>query len=277
MAIDVKTNPQYISVQQDYQQKLDNLQRIADAQDDWNHLQGGELTPEQIQQKQRDSDLLWQLDPDCSLRNMLGSDPKAGVESVRGELMQQEADALRQITILLQGADALKEAEAAAAAATKGLNADQDMMTRVMAVFAMLGQANETVTSGHMDNISGNVDKITQLNTLQQNVRNRRPEGSDANKTNEISADVVNKLRELGVEVPNNWKLNDDGKTYSISQSSYDTLINNIQSQQSSLTTLNQNKTIDLNKSIDVGQQCTTFRSTFLTKWSELMQKLSNG
>jgi hypothetical protein len=64
--------------------------------------------------------------------------------------------------------------------------------------------------------------------------------------------------------------------TYSPTQSQFDTMINNIQSTESSLTTLNQNKTIDLNKSIDVSQQCTTFESTDLEKWAQLMQKLSS-
>ncbi len=210
------------------------------------------------------------LDPSDSVRRATaaGKDPIA-------DLKQEETEALSSLATVLNGQEAIAQAQAAGAKAA-GLGEEPDLMTKVMLTFAMLGQANDTVTEGYMDQISTNVDDVTQLSKYSQDVRSARPNGTDSNATGQISADVVNQLKGLNVEIPAGAKLSSDGKTYTLTQSDFDTVINNVQSQSSSLTTLNQNKTIDLNKAIDIGQQCTTFQSSDLEKWAQLMNKLAN-
>jgi hypothetical protein len=122
------------------------------------------------------------------------------------------------------------------------------------------------------------VDKITQMTTLQQTVRDARPDGTDANKNGTLSADVVKTLQGLGVQVPTgSMTLSTDGKTYSLPQSAFDTLNNNVQSQSSTLTTLNQSTTIKMNKTIDVGNQCTQMQMSDLETEKQVLQKLVNG
>ena len=279
MTIDVTTNSQYVSLKQSYDQRIDRDQQlqggVSQLKDLTSQMQGLDPHSQKWQdlQKQYNATMgnLQKLDPDGSIRNALTS----GTENVE-QLKDQEVDALKNLGIVLIGQDAIQQAHDAAAQATGAASkSDGDIMTRVMLTFAMLGQADEKVVAGQMDAISGNVDKITQLNSLSEAVRSARPTGTDGNATKQLSADVVKQLQALGVQLPD-VKPDAGGQTYTYKQTDFDTMVNNVQSTESSLTTLNQNKTIDLNKAIDVSQQCTTFESTDLDKWSQLMQKLSS-
>jgi hypothetical protein len=279
MTIDVTSNSQYVSLQKSYEQRIDTDQKIIDGVDKLNTLRGNMSALDPHSQKYADMnkqcnsilDNLKKLDPDGSIRTKLDNNS----ESIT-QLKDQEVEALKTLGTVLIGQDAIQQAHDAAAQATGAASKSEgDIMTRVMLTFAMLGQADEKVVAGQMDSISGNVDKITQLNSLSEAVRSARPGGTDGNATKQLSADVVNQLKSLGVQLPD-VKPDSGGQTYTFKQSDFDTTINNVQSTESSLTTLNQNKTIDLNKAIDVSQQCTTFESTDLDKWSQLMQKLSS-
>jgi hypothetical protein len=153
---------------------------------------------------------------------------------------------------------------------------DEDIMTRALVVMAMLGNACDGCSNGFMDTLTDNCDKIDQLNGLSQAVRSARPSGSDSTVKRDMYEDTVNQLKQLGVTLPddmNNMTPNAAGQ-YLIPQSDFDTILNNVQSQSSSLTTLNQNTTISMNKAIDASQQCSTFESGDLEKWAQLMQKI---
>jgi len=280
MTIDVTSNSQYIQLKQSYDQKIDLETQIQGGLDKLNDIghQMSSLDPHSDQWKQLQDQYnaqmnkLQGLDPDGSVRRAM-----TGGESAQ-TLKAEEATALNNLGSVLIGQDAIEQANAAAAQATGNVaNKDVDVMTRALMTFAMLGQADDKVVAGQMDVISDNVNKITQLNSLSEAVRNARPDGTDSGKTATISADVVKQLQSLGAEMPmDKMTLSKDGQTYTVSQAGFDTMTNNIQSTESSLTTLNQNKTIDLNKAIDVSQQCTTFESTDLDKWAQLMQKVES-
>ncbi len=277
MSIDATTNSQYIALKQSYDKQIDTDEQMkkwaGDMKDLQKQMQSCDPNSEDGKKLKAMFDKLTasmnELDPDGSIRKAIsdGKDPAA-------DLKKEEAEALSSLVTVLNGQEAIEQAEAAGKKAS-GLGEEPDLMTKVMMTFAMLGKANDTVTEGYMDQISTNVDIVTQLSTYSQTVRSARPDGTDSNAKGKVSADVIDKLKGLGVAIPGGATKNTDG-TYSLNQSDFDTLINNIQSQSSSLTTLNQNKTIDLNKAIDIGQQCTTFQSSDLEKWAQLMNKLAN-
>ncbi|WP_129781737.1 hypothetical protein [Peristeroidobacter soli] len=149
----------------------------------------------------------------------------------------------------------------------------EDIMTRALIVMALLGNACDGCSNGFMDQLTDNCDKIDQLNGLAQQVRSLRPTGTDTTKTANVDANTINQLKSLNVTLPTDLKQNSDG-SYSVSQADFDTLQNNVQSQSSSLTTLNQNTTISMNKAIDASQQCSTFQASDLEKWAQLMSKI---
>jgi hypothetical protein len=199
MTIDVTSNSQYVSLKQSYDQQINRDQQLVDGVDNLNTLRGqmqtlNPLSPEYAEANKQCNailDNLQKLDPDGSIRAKLDNN----TESV-SKLKDQEVEALQTLGVVLIGQDALQQAQAAAAAATGGVaKSDADVMTRVMMTFAMLGQADEKVIGGEMDTISGNVDKITQLNSLSEAVRSARPDGSNSSATGHLSADVVKQLQ----------------------------------------------------------------------------------
>ncbi|MEJ1965648.1 MAG: hypothetical protein WDO56_30495 [Gammaproteobacteria bacterium] len=284
MTIDATSNSQYIALKQSYDDKIDKAPTarkyydvLKEAKDQLaqSGAPAGSAYAKSLQDKvDKAQAALDYFDPDGSLRKEFDAGKSAS--DVNAGLNQEETQALGHLAAVLEGADAIAQADAQSKK-LRGQGMEPDLITRVMLTFAMLGQANEAVTKGYMDGISENVDKITELSGLSETVRVVRPGGTDSNKTAEVSADVIKKLQSLGVQVPTDkMKLSSDGKTYTASQTEFDTINSNVQSESSSLTTLNQNTTIDLNKSIDVGQQCTTFQSSDLEKWAQVMNKLAS-
>lgn len=277
MTIDVTSNSQYIALKQSYDKQIDRDQQIEQGLDDLKSMTTKMSTLDPHSKEYHDLDVsmksttdkLEKLDPGGAIRGKI----VAGTESAE-QLTQQETEALSTLATVLDGQEAVKAANAAGAQAA-GIGEEPDVMTKLMLTFALLGQATDTVTQSYMDDISANVKSVTELSKYSQTVRSARPDGTDSNATAKVSADVIDALKGLNVEIPAGATKNSDG-TYTLKQSDFDTLINNIQSESSSLTTLNQNKTIDLNKSIDVGQQCTTFQSADLDKWAQLMNKIAS-
>jgi hypothetical protein len=148
-----------------------------------------------------------------------------------------------------------------------------DIITRAMLVMAKLSDATDGVTGGYIDQIDGNVDQISSLNDQSQVVRTMRPSVDDDKTTGTLSAADAAKLQQLGVALPSDVKPDAQGN-YQFTQKQCDSVLNSVQSQSSTLTTLNQNTTISMNKSIDVGQQCSTFQASALDKWAQLLSKI---
>jgi len=148
-----------------------------------------------------------------------------------------------------------------------------DIITRAMLVMAKLGDATNGVTDGYIDEINGNVDQIGDLNDGSQAVRTMRPSTDDDKTKGTLTADQAAKLQALGVALPSDAKPDAQGN-YQLTQKQCDQVLNSVQSQSSTLTTLNQNTTISMNKSIDVGQQCSTFQASALDKWAQLLSKI---
>src|SRR6202167_1205308 len=217
MTIDVTNNAQYVALQKSYDQQIDRDQQLQDGASKLGALNFqlagiDERSPnwESLNNQKKTLEASLQaLDPDGSVRKALA----AGTEKI-DDVKSQEADALDTLETVLIGQDAIQQAHDAAAQATGAASkSDGDIMTRVMLTFAMLGQADEKVVAGQMDAISGNVDKITQLNSLSEAVRSARPTGTDGNATKQLSADVVKQLQALGVQLPD-VKPDAGGQTY---------------------------------------------------------------
>lgn len=290
-SIDVTSNSQYVALKQSYDSQISTAQQIQDLNQQITDLtnqiqqlgtQG--MTEQTLQQIQACKDKIatahqqiQNLDPSHALTN---TDDTLKDPNAVADLTQEETTALSALSIVLNGDASIKAADAAAAQATGGLEGSPgekpDIMSQVMMCMAMLGDAADSVTKGYMDDIGTNVDNITKINTLMQNVNDQKPGGTDPTAKGTISKDVVDQLQQLGVQMPSDMQLNSDG-TYTMPQSDFTTIQTNAQTQNSSLTTLNQNLTISMNKAIDSSQQATTFRSSTLSQWSQLMQKIASS
>lgn len=152
---------------------------------------------------------------------------------------------------------------------------EEDIMTRALMVMAKLGNSCDGCTNGFMDQLTGSCDTIDDLNKSSQVVRAAKPTDTSA-KTGTISAAAVQDLQKQGVQLPDDVaKMTPDASgNFTIPTADFDTLSNNIQSASSSLTTMNQNTTISMNKAIDASQQCSTFQASDLEKWAQLMSKI---
>ncbi len=276
-SIDVTSNPQYIALQQSYQDQLSTVDQIQQLQDQLTKLSDDAQTnpnnqASDIQQIQDLQNKIKSLDPDGKYTNTDGSFKDANQVA---DLTTEENNALASLGAVLNGQAAIEQANQAVAD-INGPNMQPDIFTRVQMVFAQMGQASDTVAQGYIDQVSNNVAQIDQINALSQAVNDAKPTGTDPTKTAPISASVIQQLQDAGVQMPSDIKENSDG-TYTMSQADYSTVQTNVQSQCSSLTTLNQNISISMNKAIDVSQQCTTFQSSSLEQWSQLVQKIASA
>jgi hypothetical protein len=272
MSVDLTTNSQYLALQKQYQDQIDTASNaesiyklMKGVQDALDSMDPSDPTWDNQQALLVNySSQLDKVDPDGSLRKEMdaGEDPITDLQS-------QESNALGALATTLFQQDAASQLEASGGVKTMA----PDIMTRAMLVMAKLGDATNGVTDGYIDQIDGNVDQISSLNDESQVVRTMRPSTDDDKTKGTLTAADAAKLQALGVALPSDVKPDANGN-YQFTQKQCDSILNSVQSQSSTLTTLNQNTTISMNKSIDVGQQCSTFQESALEKWSQLMSKI---
>ncbi len=276
---DVTNNPQYLALQQSYQDQLDTVsniqalqERLTTATNDAQTNPDANAKAADLQQIKDIQQQIHNLDPGGKLTNPDGTFKDANIQQ---DLTAQEQDALNTLSAVIQGQDALQQITATALS-TK-TDSDADLSSRCMMVMAMLGDADDSVAQGYMADMTNKVNEINELSSIAEVLRVDRPDGTDPTKTGPVSAQLINELQQMGVQVPSDITLSSDGQTYTISQADIDTALNNIQSTQSSLTMTNQDTNINMSKAIDASQQARTAESSSLEQWTQLMQKIDNN
>lgn len=163
---------------------------------------------------------------------------------------------------------------------TKPLDFDsEDVETRASFVLMTCGQNADGVANGYMDILDDGTDTQKQCNDLESAVRAKKPGGTSSDATATISQDTIAKAKALGVTLPDDMASikPDKNGDFSIKQSDFDTILNNIQSTSSDVTTGNQELTIKLNKMIDLSEQAKQFETSKESSLQSLRMSVARG
>lgn len=282
MPMDVTTNSQYIDLKKSYDSQVGSAQNLLDLENQYNQLLDKLLDPNTPFDKRPDlqkqlSSLEKQIAPllpeGRATLDARGHYDTSDATSAVNKLTSQETSALGQLSALLTGDAAVADADAA-----HGPPPDPqlDILMRCFLVMQKVGQTAEDTGQDFIADMDSRAQQGEDLTRMSTEVNNNRPNGSDVNAKGTLAGSVVDKLKDLGVDIPiNEMTKNADG-TYTMPQSTFDKITNDIKAKESSVTTMNQDKQTTMQGVLDFISQTRQYRSNLLemkkTTTNEIVQ-----
>jgi hypothetical protein len=263
-SIDVTQNSQYITTKQSYDDQIATDDKVKDLQA--KQAQYAATHPTYFDSEEQQpitphnpyDDQLAQIDPDGSIRKKLGSDPDA----VIGKLTAQENEALGHLAATLQGDQVV--ADINDLLANSKPDPHLDVFLRVFLVFQKSGNSADDTGQSFIDDMSDKADTSETLDKLLPEVGNKRPNGSSTDAKGTIAGSVIDGLDQAGVDLPRNEMTKNSDGTYTMSQSTFDKITNNIKSRQSSLATMQQSGQTQMQGILDFVKECRDLQSQVL-------------